>query len=144
MCVLCLLWIKWPKIHTFHFKSVSTNMFWLLFSLGTPLFGFGTLTKIWNMSTLTWHKTCNITQNRYISILFHRQRVNLHTKYMVSLSLHYLERENNITKKGNFSEKYEIFRETFHFFHLASTHLKTKWWRVAKITMQACSTETYS
>ena len=49
---------------------------------------------------------------------------------MVSLSLHYLERENNITKKGNFLEKYEIFRETFHFFHFTSTHLKTKWQQV--------------
>ena len=79
-----------------HFASKVCQQirFWLLFGLGTPPFWFWNPYK--NMKTcLLWHgiKLVISLKTGTFYFYFHRQRVNLHTKCMVSLSLHYLERK---------------------------------------------------
>ena len=57
----------------------------------------------------------------YILVAFNKERPKLHKNYMVSLSLHWLEICNNITKKMNFLENYDFFYRnmsllTFHIY----------------------------
>ena len=133
-----------PKPIHFTSKVCQQIRFGYFLGLGTPLFGFGTLTKIRNMSTLTWHKTCNITHNRYISLLFHRQRVNLHTKYMVSLSLHLLGERITLLKRRTFQKNMKFLEKHFTFFISHQLTLKQNGGGWQKSQCRHVSTETYS